>query len=71
MIVSGFTKTMSGSNLESISLGHALLDDYLGFVAARGRANTLLAVAYDLKVFFTVIVKQPADVRTADVLDFI
>ena len=71
VIVSGFTKTMSGSNLESISLGHALLDDYLVFVAARARANTLLAVAYDLKVFFTVIVKQPADVRTADVLDFI
>jgi integrase len=62
---------MSGSNLESISLGLALMDDYLVFVAARARANTLLAVAYDLKVFFTVIVKQPADVRTADVLDFI
>ena len=36
-----------------------MLDDYLGFVAARARPNTLIAVAYDLKVFFTVIVKQP------------
>ena len=32
MIVGGFTKKMSGSNLESISLGHALLDDYLVWV---------------------------------------
>jgi integrase/recombinase XerD len=48
-----------------------LLDDYLVFVAVRARPNTLLAVAYDLKVFFTVIVKQPADVTTADVLAFI
>lgn len=71
VIVSGFAKKMSGPNLESISLGHALLDDYLVFVAARARANTLLAVAYDLKVFFTVIVKQPGAISTADVLEFI
>jgi len=64
-------KTMSGTKLESISVGHVLLDDYLVFVAARARPNTLLAVAYDLKVFFTVIVKQPADITTADVLEFI
>ena len=71
VIVSRFAKKMSGPNLESISLGHALLDDYLVFVAARARVNTLLAVAYDLKVFFTVIVKQPGEVTTADVLEFI
>ena len=41
------------------------------FAAARARPNTLIAVAYDLKVFFTVIVKQPADITTADVLTFI
>ncbi len=44
---------------------------YLEFVAARGRPNTLLAVAYDLKVFFSVVDKEPAAVTTADVLDFI
>lgn len=71
VIVSGLTKKMSGTNLESVSLGHSLLDDYLLFVAVRARTNTLLAVAYDLKVFFTVIVKQPADITTADVLEFI
>jgi integrase len=62
---------MSGGKLESVSLGHEVLDGYLEFVAARARPNTLLAVAYDLKVFFTEIVKQPADVTTADVLAFI
>jgi hypothetical protein len=40
-----------------------LLDDYLAFVAARARADTWLAVAYDLKVFFEVVGKEPAAVR--------
>ncbi len=71
VIVNGLVKTMSGENVASISLGHATLDDYLEFVAARARPNTLLAVAYDLKVFFTEIVKPPEDVTTADVLAFI
>ena len=52
-------------------LGHPLLDDYLEFVAARARPNTLLAAAYDLKVFFTEVVKQPAEVTTADVFAFL
>jgi integrase/recombinase XerD len=52
-------------------LGHPLLDDYLEFVAARSRMNTLLATAYDLKVFFAVAGKAPAEVTTADVLAFI
>ena len=55
----------------SVVLGHPLLDDYLEFVAARSRVNTLLATAYDLKVFFTVVAKPPAEVSTADVLAFI
>ncbi|CAL9279391.1 tyrosine-type recombinase/integrase [Streptomyces sp. SudanB52_2052] len=53
------------------SLGHALVDDYLEFVAARCRPNTLLATAYDLKVFFSVVPKEPADIVTADVFAFI
>jgi site-specific recombinase XerD len=40
-------------------------------VAARGRANTVLATGYDLKVFFSVVGKDPVEVTTADVLDFI
>ncbi|MFD7324005.1 tyrosine-type recombinase/integrase [Streptomyces sp. NPDC059875] len=53
------------------SLGHALVDDYLQFVAARCRPNTLLATAYDLKVFFSAVPKEPTDVVTADVFAFI
>ena len=55
----------------SLRLGHPLLDDYLGLVAARARPNTLLATAWDLKVFFGVVAKDPAEVTTADVLAFI
>jgi hypothetical protein len=35
-------------------LGHPLVDCYLEFVAGRVRPNTLRAVAFDLKSFFTV-----------------
>jgi integrase/recombinase XerD len=52
-------------------LGHRLVDEYLQFVAARARPNTVLATAFDLKVFFTLIAKDPVDVDTADVLAFI
>jgi site-specific recombinase XerD len=52
-------------------LGHPQLDRYLDFVSARARPNTTLAAGYDLKVFFSVIEKDPADVTTADVLEFI
>lgn len=31
----------------------------------------MLAVAYDLKVFFTVVGKQPQEVQPADVLAFV
>lgn len=55
----------------TILVGHPLLDDYLELVAARARPNTLLATAYDLKVFFTVISKDPVEVDTVDVLAFI
>ena len=57
--------------IEIITLGHPLLDDYLAFVAARARANTWLAVAYDLKVFFEAVGKEPAAVRRADVFAFL
>jgi integrase len=54
-----------------VSLGDPLVDDYLEFVAARCRANTVLATAYDLKVFFSVVGKEPARVATADVFAFL
>jgi len=54
-----------------LRLGLPLLDDNLRFQAGRCRPNTVLAAAYDLKVFFSVVDKQPADVRPADVLAFV
>ena len=53
------------------SLGEPLIDDYLRFVATRSRPNTVLATAYDLKVFFSVVAKEPAQVTTTDVMEFL
>jgi site-specific recombinase XerD len=52
-------------------LGDPLVDSYLAFVAGRARANTLRAVAHDLKTFFGVVDKAPAEVVAADVFDFL
>jgi integrase/recombinase XerD len=45
-----------------VRLGVPQLDAYLEFLAARSRPNTVLAVAYDLRVFFAVVGKPPARV---------
>jgi site-specific recombinase XerC len=47
------------------------VDRYLEFVAGRARPNTLRAVAFDLKTFFTVVAKDPLEVRPIDVFDFL
>ena len=54
-----------------VRLGDPLVDLYLEFVGLRLRQNSVLAVAYDLKVFFTVITKAPSDVRAPDVFEFL
>ncbi|MGH2372436.1 MAG: tyrosine-type recombinase/integrase [Actinomycetota bacterium] len=64
-------RSSTGCDLGAITLGHPLLDDYLAFVGARGRPNTLLAHAFDLKVFFSEVPKDPAQVTSRDVLSFI
>ena len=56
---------------DRVRLGHPLLDAFLEFVAARARWNTVLATAFDLKVFFSIIDRDPAAVTPADVLAFI
>ena len=53
-----------------VRLGIGLLDEYLEFLAGRCRPNTVLAVAYDLKVFFTVVGKPPRRVQPVDALAF-
>jgi integrase/recombinase XerD len=64
-------RRVEGSELVSITLGHPLMDDYLEFVGVRGAVNTWLATAYDLKVFFDVVGKEPAEVMSADVFVFL
>ena len=54
-----------------ITLGHPLLDACIELVTARARWNTVLATAFDLKVFFSAVAKDPVEVDTADVLAFI
>jgi site-specific recombinase XerD len=72
MPVSGvrLTRSRSASGERVVRLGVPLLDEYLEFLAGRCRPNTVLAVAYDLKVFFTVVAKPPRQVRPVDVLAF-
>ncbi len=54
-----------------MSVGHPLIDEYLQFLTARARPNTRLAVAFDLKVFFSVVDKTPVRITSADVMAFI
>jgi integrase/recombinase XerD len=51
-----------------VRLGVPQADVYLEFLGGRCRPNTVLAAAYDLKVFFTVVAKPPGEVRPGDVL---
>ncbi len=52
-------------------VGMPLVEEYLEFLEGRCRPNTVLAAASDLRVFFGVVAKQPAEVVPADVLGFI
>ncbi len=54
-----------------LRLGMPWVDDYLEFLGGRCRPNTVLAAAYDLRVFFSVVDKAAQDVRAVDVLGFI
>lgn len=63
-------RSQGPAGVQVVRLGQPLLDDYLEFLSGRCRPNTVLAVAFDLKVFFTVVGKHPRRVRPADVLGF-
>src|SRR5215207_11056084 len=54
-----FVPCLSRVQGEAPRLGEPLLNEYLRFVAARARPNTVLAQSYDLKVFFTVVAAAP------------
>ena len=53
-----------------VRLGMPLVDDYLEFLEGRSRPKTVVAAAYDLQVFFTVVAKLAAEVVPADVFSF-
>jgi site-specific recombinase XerD len=63
------TSTVGGGT--RYALGDPLVDSYLAFVAGRSRLNTLRAISHDLKTFFTVVDKAPAEVVAADLFDFV
>jgi integrase len=54
-----------------VRLGHDLLDDYLRFLSGRARPNSVLAAAFDLKVFFCWAQKEPSQITSRDVINFI
>lgn len=50
-----------------VRLGVPVVDDYLEFLEGRCRPNTVLAAAYDLRVFFELVAKPAEEVEPADV----
>lgn len=52
-------------------VGHPLVDEFLVFAHGRCRPNTVRCYAHDLKVFFTVVAKEPVEVTAKDVLGFV
>jgi integrase/recombinase XerD len=64
-------RSIAGSGAVRYRFGDPLVDRYLEFVAGRARPNTLRAAAFDLKTFFTVVGKDPLEVASADVFEFL
>jgi integrase/recombinase XerD len=52
-------------------VGHGQVDEFLAFAHGRARPATVRAYAHDLKTFFSVVAKEPAEVTSRDVLDFV
>lgn len=64
-------RSVSPSGEPRYALGDPLVDGYLEFVAGRCRPNTVRAVAFDLKVFFTVVDRDPVTVTPPEVFEFL
>ena len=64
-------RSVSPSGEPRYALGDPFVDRYLEFVAGRCRPNTVRAVAFDLKVFFTRRRRDPVAVTAADVFEFL
>lgn len=66
-----FQRVVGAGGERSWRVGHEVVDEFLEFADGRARPNTVRAYAHDLKVFFEVVSKEPAEVTSADVLAFI
>ena len=66
-----FECVVSDDGEKGYRVGHELIDDFLEFVEGRARPNTVKAYAHDLKVFFTIVGKDPVDVTSRDVMGFV
>jgi site-specific recombinase XerD len=64
-------RSLAPSGEQFVRVGHELLDDYLTFLSGRARPNSVLAAAFDLKVFFCFVQKEPSQITSRDVLNFI
>src|SRR3954451_873854 len=64
-------RSIAGSGAVRYRFGDPLVDRYLEFIAGRARPDTLRAAAFDLKTFFTVVGKDPLEVASADVFEFL
>ena len=67
----GVVSSRDGRGGLVVQTGIPLVDVYLEFLGARCRPKTVLAAAYDLRVFFAVVDRAAEHVRPADVLGFI
>ncbi len=56
-----------GGDGHTYRVGHPVVDDFLHFAGARARPNTVRACAHDLKVLFSFVAKELAEVAAADV----
>lgn len=52
-------------------VGHDQVAEFLEFAHGRARPSTVRAYAHDLKTFFAVVGKAPAEVTSRDVVDFV
>jgi integrase/recombinase XerD len=66
-IVLSVERSSAPSGEVLVRLGHELLDDYLTFLAGRARPNSVLAGAFDLKVFVTWAQKETDEITIRDV----
>jgi integrase/recombinase XerD len=57
--------------VSAVSTRDEVVERYVEFVAGRCRPNTVIATASDLRAFFAVIDRHPAEVTPADVFAFI